>query len=41
MFSHVVLGANNLETSKKFYDVVFGALDVKLGVHYYKGVVGR
>ena len=41
MFSHVVLGANNLETSKKFYDAGFGALDVKPGVYNHNGVVGR
>jgi catechol 2,3-dioxygenase-like lactoylglutathione lyase family enzyme len=31
MYSHVMLGANDLEASKKFYDAVLGALDVKPG----------
>ena len=26
MFSHVVLGANDLEASKKFYDAIIGAI---------------
>ena len=26
MFSHVVVGSNDLERSKKFYDAVFGAM---------------
>jgi catechol 2,3-dioxygenase-like lactoylglutathione lyase family enzyme len=41
MFSHVVLGVNDLERSKKFYDAVFGALDVKPGMHNHNGVVNR
>jgi len=28
MFSHVMLGANDIDASKKFYDAVLGALDV-------------
>jgi catechol 2,3-dioxygenase-like lactoylglutathione lyase family enzyme len=32
MFSHVILGANDLEKSKKFYDAVFGALGIAPGV---------
>ena len=28
MFSHVILGVNNLDVSKKFYDAVLGALGV-------------
>lgn len=31
MFSHVILGVNDLEKSKKFYDAVFGALGVAQG----------
>jgi catechol 2,3-dioxygenase-like lactoylglutathione lyase family enzyme len=31
MYSHVMLGANDLEASKKFYDAVLGALGVKPG----------
>ena len=26
MFSHVILGVNDLETSKKFYDALLGSL---------------
>lgn len=32
MFSHVILGANDLEKSKKFYDAVFGALGLGSGM---------
>ncbi len=32
MFSHVMLGVNNLEASKKFYDAVLGTLGVAPGV---------
>ena len=28
MFSHVILGVNNLDVSKKFYDAMLGALGV-------------
>jgi catechol 2,3-dioxygenase-like lactoylglutathione lyase family enzyme len=31
MFSHVMLGVNDLERSRKFYDVLLGTLDVKPG----------
>jgi catechol 2,3-dioxygenase-like lactoylglutathione lyase family enzyme len=31
MFSHVMLGTNDLERSKKFYDAVLGTLDVPAG----------
>ena len=41
MFSHVILGVNNLEASKKFYDALLGALGVKPGVHNHSGVVDR
>lgn len=37
MFSHVMLGANNIEASKKFYDAVLGALGCKPGVIDDKG----
>ena len=26
MFSHIMVGANDIETSRKFYDAVLGAL---------------
>jgi catechol 2,3-dioxygenase-like lactoylglutathione lyase family enzyme len=41
MFSHVVLGVNDLERSKKFYDAVLGALDIKPGMHNHNGVANR
>ena len=31
MFSHVMLGSNDLERSKKFYDALFGAVGGKPG----------
>jgi catechol 2,3-dioxygenase-like lactoylglutathione lyase family enzyme len=31
MFSHVMVGANDLETSKKFYDAVLGTLGIPAG----------
>jgi catechol 2,3-dioxygenase-like lactoylglutathione lyase family enzyme len=32
MFSHVILGANDLEKSKQFYDAIFGALGIGAGI---------
>ena len=32
MFSHIMLGAKNIEESKRFYDAVLGALGAKPGV---------
>ena len=32
MFSHIMVGANDLEASKKFYDAVLGKLGAKPGV---------
>ena len=32
MFSHVMVGANDLEVSRKFYDATLGALGIKPGV---------
>ena len=32
MFSHIMLGANDLEASKAFYDAVLGELGAKPGV---------
>ena len=32
MFSHVMLGVNDLEASKKFYDAVLGTLGIKPGI---------
>ena len=31
MFSHIMVGANDVAASKKFYDAVLGALGVKPG----------
>jgi len=39
MFSHVMVGTNDLERSKKFYDAVLGALGVKPGFVDDKGRV--
>lgn len=37
MFSHIMLGANDIQASKKFYDAVLGALGHKPGVIDEKG----
>jgi len=37
MFSHVMVGANDLEASRKFYDAVLGAIGVPAGVTDEKG----
>lgn len=37
MFSHVMVGANDVQASKKFYDAVLGALGHKPGVIDQKG----
>lgn len=37
MFSHIMLGANNIEVSKKFYDATLGALGREPGVIDAKG----
>jgi catechol 2,3-dioxygenase-like lactoylglutathione lyase family enzyme len=39
MFSHVVLGANDIEASKKFYDATIGALGGNPGTADPKGRV--
>lgn len=39
MFSHVMLGANDIEESKKFYDATLGALGYEPGVMDEKGRV--
>jgi catechol 2,3-dioxygenase-like lactoylglutathione lyase family enzyme len=39
MFSHVMLGANDIEASKAFYDAALGALGVKPGFVDPKGRV--
>jgi catechol 2,3-dioxygenase-like lactoylglutathione lyase family enzyme len=37
MFSHVMIGANDIEASKKFYDAVLGTLGVPAAVMDPKG----
>lgn len=37
MFSHVMVGANSIEKSKKFYDAVLGAIGYSPGVIDPKG----
>ncbi len=37
MFSHIMLGANNIEESKAFYDATLGALGYQPGVIDEKG----
>jgi catechol 2,3-dioxygenase-like lactoylglutathione lyase family enzyme len=37
MFSHMMIGSNDLARSKMFYDAVFGALGGKPGIHDEKG----
>lgn len=31
MFSHIMIGANDIDASKKFYDAVLGALNISPG----------
>jgi catechol 2,3-dioxygenase-like lactoylglutathione lyase family enzyme len=45
MFSHIMLGANDLEVSKNFYDAALGALGIKAGSfshgrYFYRGPAG-
>ena len=45
MFSHVMVGVNDLEASKKFYDAVLGTLGVAPGVanknrYFYRSKTG-
>jgi catechol 2,3-dioxygenase-like lactoylglutathione lyase family enzyme len=45
MFSHIMLGANDLEVSRGFYDAALGALGVKAGSfshdkYFYRGPGG-
>lgn len=41
MFSHVILGVNDLEASRRFYDALLGTLGIKPGAYNHNGVVGR
>ena len=38
MFSHVMVGSNDIERSKSFYDALFGAIGGKAGAQDEKGV---
>lgn len=45
MFSHIMLGANDLEKSKAFYDAVLGTLDIAPGFanknrYFYRSPAG-
>ncbi len=45
MFSHVMLGVNDLEVSRKFYDALLGTLGIAPGVanksrYFYRGPTG-
>ena len=37
MFSHVMVGANDLDASRRFYDAVLGTLGLPAGVTDEKG----
>jgi catechol 2,3-dioxygenase-like lactoylglutathione lyase family enzyme len=37
MFNHVMIGSNDIDRSKKFYDALMGAVDGKPGVQDAKG----
>jgi catechol 2,3-dioxygenase-like lactoylglutathione lyase family enzyme len=37
MFSHVMVGTNDLDASRRFYDAVFGTLGIPAGVTDEKG----
>ena len=37
MFSHVMVGANSIEESKKFYAAILGAIGYAPGVSDHKG----
>jgi catechol 2,3-dioxygenase-like lactoylglutathione lyase family enzyme len=41
MFSHIIVGVNDLETSRKFYDALLGTLGIKPGVNVHNGIVDR
>jgi catechol 2,3-dioxygenase-like lactoylglutathione lyase family enzyme len=41
MFSHVMVGVNDLEASNRFYDALVGTLGIKPGTYTHSGVVGR
>jgi catechol 2,3-dioxygenase-like lactoylglutathione lyase family enzyme len=45
MFSHVMVGTDDLETSRKFYDALLGSIGIKPGVanknrYFYRSATG-
>jgi catechol 2,3-dioxygenase-like lactoylglutathione lyase family enzyme len=46
MFSHVMVGVNDLEASRKFYDAVLGSIGIAPGMlndnrrYFYRGAGG-
>jgi catechol 2,3-dioxygenase-like lactoylglutathione lyase family enzyme len=38
MFSHIMVGSNDIDRSKRFYDAVFGAIGGRPGMQDEKGV---
>ena len=38
MFSHIMVGSNDVDRSQKFYDALFGAIGARLGMRDEKGV---
>ncbi len=38
MFSHIMVGSNNIQQSKRFYDALFDAIGAKPGMQDEKGV---
>jgi catechol 2,3-dioxygenase-like lactoylglutathione lyase family enzyme len=41
MFSHVIVGVNDIEASRRFYDALLGTLGIKPGVNVHNGIVDR
>jgi catechol 2,3-dioxygenase-like lactoylglutathione lyase family enzyme len=41
MFSHVIVGVNDLEASRRFYDALLATIGLKPGVYNHSGIVGR
>jgi len=37
MFSHIMVGANDMEASKKFYDAVLGSIGIPAGIYDENG----
>jgi hypothetical protein len=41
MLSHVIVGVDGLEASRRFDDALLGTLGIKPGVNVHNGMVGR